>query len=379
MLTPVFCAAHRTDPAPNLGRKRLVDRPAHRADLGGGDEAIHLNELLALPLQLVPEQFPEHSEAGVPNSDATQLLGNHLEIIVSDTYGVPGVGYPPGFLMQEIASLVGDMFMEQPVLLYQFLIVFRAGLQAAQLLLDGCCRFLRLFQPAGRVSGNAIVGHIEMSKVIFQADGTLSGGFHRFWLTHRTGKEQIAIILPRLGSFHRNSGELPAAPWTAGKGGPDETGLGHADGVLGDIDRGAVAHDMVAGGKAVPVIFFALKPGIAKGRWIAEKIAERLGEPVVLLNQRLVVHLFEKRGLVFVLSRGGDKMLIRSVVELLVVGEHLVPDIPATAKGLLEQFRLLRVGIEPDFNGVVLNSGLRLAGICAALDSHSYHLRPILL
>lgn len=377
--TPVFHSAHGADPAAGLGRKRLIHRAAHRTDLRGGGVASHLQQLLTLPLQLVTEQFPEHPEAGIPDRIAAQLLGNHLEIIVPDTHGVPSVGYPPGFLMQEVASLIGDVFMEQPVLLHQRLIVFRAGLQAAQLLLDGRGLFLRLFQPAGRVGGDTIVGHIEMSKVIFQADGSLRCGLHWLRFMNRTGKEQVAIILSRLGSLHRDSSELPAASWTAGEGSPNQSGLGHADSVSGDVNRGAVAHNVVAGGETVPIILLPLVLGIAKGCRIAEEIAECLGKLLVFLRQCLIVHFSQERELLFIFCRGGDEMLVRSIVELLMVGEHLIPDIPAASESLLEQFLLSRCGVEPDFDGVVLNSGLRLTGICVALDSHSYHLRPNLL
>ena len=42
------------------------------------------------------------------------------------------------------------------------------------------------------------------------------------------------------------------------------------------------------------------------------------------------------------------------LVEPLLVGEHLVPDVPAAAKGLLKQLRLGRGGAEPDLQGGVL-------------------------
>ncbi len=41
-------------------------------------------------------------------------------------------------------------------------------------------------------------------------------------------------------------------------------------------------------------------------------------------------------------------------VKPLLVGEHTVPDVAAAAEGLFKEFGLLRRGIEPDPNGVVL-------------------------
>ena len=39
------------------------------------------------------------------------------------------------------------------------------------------------------------------------------------------------------------------------------------------------------------------------------------------------------------------------LIESLLIGEHLIPDVAAAAEGLLKQLRLGRGGIEPDLEG----------------------------
>ena len=85
-----------------------------------------------------------------------------------------------------------------------------------------------------------------------------------------------------------------------------------------------------------------------------EKQPKRLGEPIVLLNQGLVVYLSEEGGFFFIFGRGGDKVLVGLQVKPLLVGQHMVPDVPAAAEGLFKQFHLGLVGIEAGLDGAVL-------------------------
>lgn len=68
-----------------------------------------------------------------------------------------------------------------------------------------------------------------------------------------------------------------------------------------------------------------------------------------------MIHLPKERGLPLVLGRGGDKVLIGLQIKAFLISEHPVPYIPAAAEGLLKELRLLRCGIEGNFDGVVLD------------------------
>ncbi len=108
---------------------------------------------------------------------------------------------------------------------------------------------------------------------------------------------------------------------------------------------------MVAGGEGIPVILPAFEIGIAERLRVFEEHPERLGELVVLLDQRLVIHLPQEGGLIFVLGRGGDEMGPGFQIKPLLVCQHPVPDVTAAAEGLFKELRLGRVGIEPDLDG----------------------------
>ena len=68
--------------------------------------------------------------------------------------------------------------------------------------------------------------------------------------------------------------------------------LGHTDTILCEIDGGARGKFMVAGSEGIALLFLPLKAGVSKRFRVFEKHPKSLGEPVVLLNQRLIVHLF---------------------------------------------------------------------------------------
>ena len=112
---------------------------------------------------------------------------------------------------------------------------------------------------------------------------------------------------------------------------------------------------MVTGGEAVPGVLFSLEIGVTEGPGIAEKVAERLGESVIFLCQRLIVHFFEEGGLFLIFGRSGNKVGVCLLIKTLMVGEHLVPDVSAATKGLLEQLLLLGGGVKAHFDGVILD------------------------
>ena len=62
-----------------------------------------------------------------------------------------------------------------------------------------------------------------------------------------------------------------------------------------------------------------------------------------------------------------------------MIGEHLVPDIPAAAKGFLEQFLLLRCGIKADLDGVVLDHPARFGMAVLLFLFHGVHPSPAFL
>ncbi len=87
---------------------------------------------------------------------------------------------------------------------------------------------------------------------------------------------------------------------------------------------------------------------------VFEKHAKRLRQLVVFLNQRLVIHFFEKRSLFLILCRSGDKVGVGFDIKPLLVCQHSIPNITAAAEGFLKKRRLLRRRIKAGLNRVVL-------------------------
>ena len=54
-----------------------------------------------------------------------------------------------------------------------------------------------------------------------------------------------------------------------------------------------------------------------------------------------------KGDLLFVLGRGGDEVLVSLQIKPLLVGQHVIPNVAAAAKGFLKQLRLGLVRIGP--------------------------------
>ena len=93
-----------------------MDCAAGVTGFGGGGVGVQDNVGLALAFQLVAEAVPEEAEAGVQNVSAPQLSGTLRQVGVSQAHGVPGVGYPPGFLVDEVPPLIGDVLVKKPEL-----------------------------------------------------------------------------------------------------------------------------------------------------------------------------------------------------------------------------------------------------------------------
>ena len=257
--------------------------------------------------------------------------------------------------MDEVAPLVGDVLMEQAVFPDGLPVVFGAGFHPLQPSLELDQLFPGLLQPAGRIGPVAAVRHVEMAHGVFQAQrGLGDGGFRlrRFLLVL---VENGAVKFSAPGFLHRHPPEPPPRLGAAGEFGLDDPGLGHADAVPGGVDGGAGLEHVVTGGEGIPIRLFLFEVGAAEVSGVLEKYPERLGKSVIFLGEGLIVHLFQKGRVLFVLGGGGDEVPIRLQVEPLLVRQHMVPDIAAAAEGVLEQLRLGLRGVEPDLEGGVLN------------------------
>lgn len=122
-------ATLRTNPDWVVPRNRLLHRVSTvGTGLCGGIVSVHRDERLTLLLQLVSEAFPEHSKTCVHYIAELHGLRYFIKGIRSHTYGVPLVGYPAGFLMDEVEPLIGNVLVEQTIFLNLLLIVLGAGL-----------------------------------------------------------------------------------------------------------------------------------------------------------------------------------------------------------------------------------------------------------
>ena len=107
---------------------------------------------------------------------------------------------------------------------------------------------------------------------------------------------------------------------------------------------------MVTGSKGISVILFSLEFGIPKAFRFLEEHTKCLAELIVFLNQRLVIYLAQKGCAVLVLRWSWNEMPACFKIKSLLIGQHLIPDIPAAAKGFFKQLGLGCIGIEPDFD-----------------------------
>ena len=256
--------------------------------------------------------------------------------------------------MDEVAALVGDVLVEQAVFLDGFPVVSGTGFHPAQPPLELSQLFLGLPEPVGGVGGRAVVRRVEAGHGVFQAQRGFRRGDNGFRRLDGVLIKDAGVKFARFCFFHRDTLQLPAVPGAAGEFCPDDPGFGQAQAVFRDVDGGAGFKFMAAGGEGIPVGFFLFEFGAAEGFRIFEKHTECLRELVVLLDQRLIVHFFQKRRFFFVLGRGGNEVLVGFQVEPLLVRQHPVPDVPAAAEGVLEQLRLGFIGIKTRFDGGVL-------------------------
>lgn len=111
---------------------------------------------------------------------------------------------------------------------------------------------------------------------------------------------------------------------------------------------------MVAGGKAVFVVFLAFKMRVTEIFRVLEEKAKGSGQMSVLLNQRLIVHLSKKGKFFFIFGRGGNEVQIRGCIEFLLVFQHFIPDTAAAVKGFPKQLLLLFTGVQAHPDCVIL-------------------------
>lgn len=134
----------------------IQHQPAFRTGASGGCVAVYQNQGLALPFQLVAQALPEHPKPGFLGIALICCLVQRQQRIIPDAHGVPGVGYPPGFLVNKVVSLVGNMFMELSIFLHRLLIVPGAGLHTIEALLYLDQLFLGLLEPARGIGSAAV-------------------------------------------------------------------------------------------------------------------------------------------------------------------------------------------------------------------------------
>ena len=115
-----------------MGGQFFVYIAAPIAGLGGWGQAVHYNVPLSLLLQLVLQAQTEHPKAGVLPTRLLELLGELHQVRFPHAHGIPSVGYPPGFLVDEVATLVGNMLVLQPHLLQLLFVVFRSMLHSGE-------------------------------------------------------------------------------------------------------------------------------------------------------------------------------------------------------------------------------------------------------
>ena len=65
---------------------------------------------------------------------------------------------------------------------------------------------------------------------------------------------------------------------------------------------------VIAGGEGIPIRFLPLELGIAEEFRAFEEYAECLGQPIVLLDECLTVHFFQKGGFFFVFCWSWDEV-----------------------------------------------------------------------
>ena len=210
--------------------------------------------------------------------------------------------------MDEIAPLVGDVLMEFAVFLHHFSIILGPRLHAAQPSLHLRQFFQGLPKPVRRVRHGTFIGNIEVRHGVFQSYRRLWGRGDSFLFFYAILIQNGAIILPCSGPVHCNSLQFPPGLWATGKLRLDNPSLGHTDAVFCNVDGGTGCKFVIAGGEGIPIRFLPLELGIAEEFRAFEEYAECLGQPIVLLDECLTVHFFQKGGFFFVFCWSWDEV-----------------------------------------------------------------------
>ena len=342
------------DPALLVGAQLLMRVAAAIAGLGGGGQTAHHDVRLALALQLVLQARPERPKPGIHHAALLQLPRQLYQVGVPYAHGVPGVGYPPGFLVDEVAPLVGDALVQKPDLLQLLFVVVGAGLHTGEPALQPGQLFPGLFQR--REDGAcALAVHIEAGKGIVQAEGSFLAWNNLFRRFHLISKGGGAEILAGPGLAHRHQLQRPPAQGFAVDVRRDQPQLRHLDSLVRQVDRRAGAVLAAVHREGVLFGFLGLELRVSKPGRRAEEVQESLAQVLVDGAQRLAVHLFEEGGFLFIAGRSGDVVLVRGGVKLLHIGEHLVPQPAAAAEGFFDQLSLFLGWMEAEFDDGVLS------------------------
>ena len=283
----------------------------------------------------------------------SQPPGQLRQVGIPHTHGIPGVGYPPGFLVDEVPSLVGNVLVLKPDPLHLPLVVPGAPLHAGELLphpvqplpgarqvrQNGAFALAVHVKPGGRV--------IETQRLLRRHGGRL----HPLGLIAKGGGAEI-LAAPALGNGHIP--QLPAGKRPAVNRGRHQTQLRHLDSVAQKTHGRPGTVLAAVDGKGVPPGLLSLEPRVLKSPGIAKKIQKRLPQVLVDTAQRLTVHLPQKRSLPLVAGRGRDIVLVRGSVKLLHVLQHPVPEPAAAAERLFYQHGLFRGGMKAELDGGIL-------------------------
>ena len=318
---------------------------------------VHHDQGLPLPLQLVPEAGPEVSEAGVHHLPQSEDSGHLYHIGILHTHGVPGVGYPPALLVDEVLPLVGDVLVHPPDFLQLLLIVPGALLHPGQPPLEFSQLLHRAPHPMGRGGRKAVAVDIKMGQGVVQTQGGLCRGDNRSGPLRRVLIYQRAVIFAGWGPAHCGALELPPVQWLPVQPGPHHPCLGEADAAVGQYNAGALPGGigLTVHGKAVAPPFFPLIDGVPIGSGVVKEMLERPAEALVNLGQSAAVYLFQERGLRLVAGRRWNEVYVGLLIKLLLIGEHVVPQPATAAEGFFKQLRLPGRGGETHLDGGILH------------------------
>lgn len=87
------------------------------------------NKRFPLPGKFIFQAFTKHAKTGTHDVHALHLLRKFYQVRFPYTHSIPGVGYPPAFLVYKVFPLVGYMLLQKAY----FLRLFYIGLAEKQL------------------------------------------------------------------------------------------------------------------------------------------------------------------------------------------------------------------------------------------------------